>query len=109
MHEDIFAVLTRDEAETLRVIKPLHSSLFHFVRVSCIELRRMNRSDHGRILLVGASAAYAPFGPNADDSVSFCSQNMRNSLPIIYVFRLQDQSHEHFAPHGRLKGCEAER
>ena len=30
MHEDILAVLTRDEAEALRVIKPLNSTLFHF-------------------------------------------------------------------------------
>src|SRR5271170_246076 len=30
MHEDILAVLTRDEAEALRIIKPLHSTLFHF-------------------------------------------------------------------------------
>jgi hypothetical protein len=34
MHEDIFAVLTRDEAEALRVIKPLHGTLFHCVRFS---------------------------------------------------------------------------
>jgi len=30
MHEDIFAVLTRDKAKALRVIKPLHCTLFHF-------------------------------------------------------------------------------
>jgi len=30
MYEYILAVLTRDEAEALRVIKPLHSTLFHF-------------------------------------------------------------------------------
>jgi hypothetical protein len=46
MHKDIFAILTRDEAEALRVIKPLHCSLFHFARVSWIELRWMNRGDH---------------------------------------------------------------
>ena len=46
VHEDIFTVLTRDEAEALRIIEPLHSTLFHFDRVSWIELRWMNRSDH---------------------------------------------------------------
>jgi len=46
MHEDIFAVLARNESESLRVIEPLHSTLFHFDRVSWIELRWMNRSDH---------------------------------------------------------------
>jgi hypothetical protein len=29
MHEDIFAVLTRDKAKALRIIEPLHSTLFH--------------------------------------------------------------------------------
>ena len=29
VHEDIFAVLARDEAEALRVVKPLHCTLFH--------------------------------------------------------------------------------
>jgi hypothetical protein len=46
VHEDIFTVLTRDKAEALRIIEPLHSTLFHFDRVSWIELRWMNRSDH---------------------------------------------------------------
>src|ERR1700733_8753284 len=32
--EDIFAVLTRNKANTLRVIEPLPSTLFHFVLVS---------------------------------------------------------------------------
>ena len=31
MHEDIFAVLAADEAESLRVVKPLYCSLFHCV------------------------------------------------------------------------------
>ena len=30
MYEYIFAVLTRDKAEALRVVKPFHSTLFHF-------------------------------------------------------------------------------
>jgi hypothetical protein len=34
MHENIFAVLARNEAETLRVIEPLHGTLFHFDRIS---------------------------------------------------------------------------
>jgi len=34
VHEDILTVLARDEAEALRVIEPLHSTLFHFFRVS---------------------------------------------------------------------------
>jgi hypothetical protein len=34
VHEDVFAVLTRNEAEAFRVIKPLHSTLFHFDRIS---------------------------------------------------------------------------
>jgi hypothetical protein len=46
VHEDIFTVLARNKAEALRVVKPLHSTLFHFNRVSWIELRWMNRSDH---------------------------------------------------------------
>ena len=46
VHEDVFTVLTRNKAEALRVIKPLHSTLFHFDRISWIELRWMNRSDH---------------------------------------------------------------
>ncbi|MDR3792641.1 MAG: hypothetical protein P4L03_04585, partial [Terracidiphilus sp.] len=42
---------------------PLHSTLFHFVRISWIELRWMNRSDHwqnlawlGELLLTPGSA-----------------------------------------------------
>jgi hypothetical protein len=31
MYEDILPVLTRDEAKALRVIKPLHSTLFHLI------------------------------------------------------------------------------
>jgi hypothetical protein len=31
MHEDVFAILTADESETLGIVKPLHCSLFHFV------------------------------------------------------------------------------
>jgi hypothetical protein len=46
MHEHVFAVLARDKAEALRVIEPLHSTLFHFDRISWIELRWMNQSDH---------------------------------------------------------------
>jgi hypothetical protein len=30
VNKHIFAVLTRDEAEALRVVKPFHSTLFHF-------------------------------------------------------------------------------
>ena len=30
VNENIFTVLTRDEAEALRVVKPFHSTLFHF-------------------------------------------------------------------------------
>jgi hypothetical protein len=63
VHEHIFAVLARNKAEALRVIEPLHSTLFHLVRISCIELRWMNRSDHwqnlawlGELLLTPASA-----------------------------------------------------
>jgi hypothetical protein len=61
VHEDIFAVLARDEPKAFRVIKPLHGTLFHFVRISCIELRWMNRSEHwqnlafGRVLLTPGS------------------------------------------------------
>ena len=29
MHENVFAVLARDKAEALRVIEPLHGTLFH--------------------------------------------------------------------------------
>jgi hypothetical protein len=46
MHKNVFAVLTRDKAEALRVIEPLHSTMFHFDRISWIELRWMNQSDH---------------------------------------------------------------
>ena len=59
MHEDVFTVLTRNKAKALRIVKPLHSTLFHFSRVSWIELRWRNRSDHwqnlawlGRVLLL---------------------------------------------------------
>jgi hypothetical protein len=31
MHKDIFAVLARNEAEALRVIEPLHGTLFHLI------------------------------------------------------------------------------
>ena len=34
VHEDVLAVLTRDEAEALRVIEPFHGTLFHFARNS---------------------------------------------------------------------------
>jgi hypothetical protein len=34
MHENFFAVLARNKAEALRVIEPLHSTLFHFVSIS---------------------------------------------------------------------------
>jgi hypothetical protein len=63
VHKHIFAVLARNKAEALRVIEPLHSTLFHFARISCIELRLMNRSDHwqnlawlGELLLTPGSA-----------------------------------------------------
>jgi hypothetical protein len=46
VHEYVFAVLARDKAEALRVIEPLHGTLFHCALVSWIELRWMNRSDH---------------------------------------------------------------
>src|ERR1700678_179218 len=36
MHEDVFTVLTRNKAKALRIVKPLHSTLFHFSRVSWI-------------------------------------------------------------------------
>jgi hypothetical protein len=61
VHEDIFAVLTRDEAEALGVIEPLHSTLFHFDRVSWIELRWRIGATTGRILLGWASTAHARF------------------------------------------------
>ena len=63
MHENIFAVLARNKAEALRVIEPLHITLFHLVLISWIELRWMNRSDHwqnlawlGELLLTPGSA-----------------------------------------------------
>src|SRR3954447_10996883 len=38
MHEDVFAILTADESETLGIVKPLHCSLFHcFVTFSIFE------------------------------------------------------------------------
>jgi hypothetical protein len=76
VHEDILAVLARDEPKAFRVIKPLHSTLFHFVRISCIELRWMNRSEHwqnlafGRVLLTPGSVL---------------------TLPIFYHFRQNSQ------------------
>ena len=30
MHEDVFAVLARNKTKALRVIEPLHGTLFHF-------------------------------------------------------------------------------
>src|SRR6266567_8167641 len=60
VHEDIFTVLPRDEAEALRVIKPLHSTLFHFDRVSWIELRWMNRGPLAESLLGWASNCSRP-------------------------------------------------
>ena len=30
MHENVFAVLTRDEAKSFGIVKPLYCSLFHF-------------------------------------------------------------------------------
>jgi hypothetical protein len=41
VHEDILTVLARDKAEALRVIEPLHSTLFHFFVFPGIELRWM--------------------------------------------------------------------
>ena len=60
VHEDILTVLTRDKAEALRVIKPLHSTLFHFDRVSWIELRWMNRGPLAESLLGWASELLTP-------------------------------------------------
>src|SRR5271157_1457324 len=34
MHEYVFAVLTRNKAEALRVVEPLHGTLFHIARIS---------------------------------------------------------------------------
>jgi hypothetical protein len=63
VHKHVFAVLARNKAEAFRVIEPLHSTLFHLVRISWIELRWMNRSDHwqnlawlGELLLTPGSA-----------------------------------------------------
>ena len=63
MHEDILTVLTRDEAETLRVIKPLHSTLFHFesyflnfeLRLSETERPLADSCLVGRVLLTPGS------------------------------------------------------
>lgn len=30
MHENVFAIRARDKSKTLGIVKPLHSSLFHF-------------------------------------------------------------------------------
>jgi hypothetical protein len=30
MHEDVFAILTADEAKAFRVVKPLHCTCFHW-------------------------------------------------------------------------------
>jgi hypothetical protein len=53
MHEDIFAVLARNETKTLRVVEPLHGTLFHCVRISWIELRWRNRSHWQNLALMG--------------------------------------------------------
>jgi len=63
MHEDILAVLTRDEAEALRVIEPLHSTLFHFesyflnfeLRLSETERPLAESCLVGRVLLTPGS------------------------------------------------------
>ena len=60
VHEDVFTVLARDKAEALRVIEPLHSTLFHFDRVSWIELRWMNRSDHWQNLACWGELLHKP-------------------------------------------------
>jgi hypothetical protein len=33
MHEHVIAVLARNKAKTFGIVKPLHSSLFHYVAV----------------------------------------------------------------------------
>ena len=69
MHENIFAVLARNEAETLRVIEPLHCPLLHFDRISCVELRWMNRSDHWQNLACLGECCSRPLRSNAESSV----------------------------------------
>jgi hypothetical protein len=62
MHKDVFAVLARDKAKALRVIEPLHSTLFHFVRISWIWIA-LDESErplaescfYGRVLLTPGS------------------------------------------------------
>jgi hypothetical protein len=86
VHEDILTVLARDEPKAFRVIKPLHSTLFHFVRISCIELRWMNRSEHwqnlafGRVLLTPGSVLtltiFYHFRQNSLQELSVSSHQM---------------------------------
>src|ERR1700722_3650770 len=98
MHEHVFAVLARDKAEALRVIEPLHSTLFHFDRISWIELRWMNRSDNwqnlawlGELLLTPGSTltlpkVYHPVGKMVrkfSPFVSFCDSHVQNVLTVI--------------------------
>jgi hypothetical protein len=71
MHEYIFAVLARDKAEALRVIKPLHGTLFHTV-TNFLELNCAGGigANTGRILLGWASTAHAR-SSNAAHSIPF--------------------------------------
>jgi hypothetical protein len=53
MYKDIFAVLPRNKAETLRVVKPFYGTLFHVMLfLFGIALERTEPIS-GRILLVG--------------------------------------------------------
>ena len=49
MHEDIFAILTADEAKTFRVVKPLHCSCFHWCSFFYLNflLRRVAAGEKG--------------------------------------------------------------
>ena len=72
VNEHIFAVLTRDEAEALRVVKPFHSALFHFESYFLNFELRLSETERplAESCLVGRVLLNARFGSNANAIVT---------------------------------------
>src|ERR1019366_3605102 len=60
MNENVFTVLTADEAKTLCIVEPLYCSLFHEdTSLFCVDLRWMVNRSTGRLAIQARSAGGA--------------------------------------------------
>jgi hypothetical protein len=65
MHEDILPILPRNEAESLRVVKPLYGTLFHVMLFPIWDCAGANGANFWQNLAAGRGTALARFSSNA--------------------------------------------